>query len=74
MSHLYVSLLEKIEKQNTEALRDKHETERLLDGISGKIQGQQGTMLRYLKAIVILQLAILSGSYAPVKELIRVLL
>lgn len=74
MSHFYASLLEKIEKQNTEALRDKLETERLLDVISGKIHGQLSKMIKYLKVIVILQLASLGASYAPVRELLKVLL
>lgn len=64
MSDYYTKLVEKIEKQNSHQLKDKMEVQYQLRDISQKTQGMLENNGRYLKILIILQVAQLSANHS----------
>lgn len=64
MSNYYSSLVEKIERQNTHAIKDKMEVQYQLRDISKKTQGMLHDNGRYLKALIALQVAQLTANHS----------
>ncbi len=64
MSNYYSNLVEKIERQNSYAIKDKMEVQYQLRDISKKTQGMLANNGKYLKVLISLQVTQLAANHA----------